>query len=428
MESRRQSLALQHMRTLFGVGAVGGHSDTRLLEQFSTGHREAAEAAFAILVERHGPMVLRVCRGVLGDSPDVHDAFQATFLVLVRRAGSLWVRDSLGPWLHSVALRVATKATVAAARRRVHERRGAELADATRAESFTPDDVAPTLHDEIERLPGKYRAPIVLCYLEGQTHEGAAAALGWPVGTVRGRLARGRDLLRTRLVRRGVAPSLAASAAILSAEEATASPLSESLVQAVLSLAAERSAGVAPAAVAALADASLRMMTMAKLKIALIVVLLAFAAFGLTEVARARFAHRLQEAAAQAAPSSAKPAQAAPKDRPQTWPAGFEVRGRVVDHQGAPVAGADVLLLGSEKLTVYADPGPRKGAVRFSIAQQPANAAPSVKTDGQGRFSLKRPATPADRIAVVCEKMLLWEVAQRLLRTQRHRHHTARAR
>jgi DNA-directed RNA polymerase specialized sigma24 family protein len=126
MEKRRSALALRQMRTLFGVGAVGGLSDAGLLDQFSTGHREAAEAAFATLVERHGPMVFRVCRGVLGDSHDVHDAFQATFLVLVRKAGSLWVRDSLGPWLHGVALRVATKAKVAAARRKAHERRGAD--------------------------------------------------------------------------------------------------------------------------------------------------------------------------------------------------------------------------------------------------------------------------------------------------------------
>ena len=133
MEKRRPVLAIRHMRTLFDVGAIGGQSDVRLLDQFSTGHREAAEAAFATLVERHGPMVLRVCRGVLGDSHDVHDAFQATFLVLVRKAGSLWVRDSLGPWLHGVALRVANKAKVAAARRKAHERRCAEIAERLRA-------------------------------------------------------------------------------------------------------------------------------------------------------------------------------------------------------------------------------------------------------------------------------------------------------
>ena len=184
MEKPRSAGTLRHLRTLFGVGAVGGLTDAQLLDQFSTGHREAAEAAFAILVERHGPMVLRVCRGVLGDSHDVHDAFQATFLVLVRKAGSLWVRDSLGPWLHGVALRVASKAKVAAARRRAHERRAAEVADAVSRARAARRRPRSTLHDEVDRLPAKYRAPIVLCYLEGLTHEGAATALGWPVGTV----------------------------------------------------------------------------------------------------------------------------------------------------------------------------------------------------------------------------------------------------
>ena len=135
MENRRQSVALEHMRALSGAGALGGQSDVRLLEQFSRGHREAAEAAFTTLVERHGPMVLRVCRGVLGDSHDIHDAFQATFLILVRKAGSLWVRDSLGPWLHGVAVRVANKAKVAAARRKAHERKGGEIAVEMKAAS-----------------------------------------------------------------------------------------------------------------------------------------------------------------------------------------------------------------------------------------------------------------------------------------------------
>ena len=418
MEKRRSAQALRHMRTLFGVGAVGGLSDGVLLDQFSSGHREGAEAAFATLVERHGPMVLRVCRGVLGDSHDVHDAFQATFLVLVRKAGSLWVRDSLASWLHGVALRVASKAKVAAARRKAHRAPGAEVATAARGGN-TPDELVTALHDEVERLPAKYRAPIVLCYLEGLTHEGAATALGWPVGTVRGRLARARDLLRSRIVRRGLAPSAEAFAAILSAEEASAAPLPESLVQAVLALVAERSAGVAPAAVAALAEGVLRMMTMAKLKTASILVLFGLVALGLTEAARSRLSGSDQAAAAPPAPpvqAAAQPAKAPAepaKAGPETWPADTLVRGRVVDHRGAAVAGADVLLLGSETLTVYVNPGPREGTVRYSISTRPAGPPPSVKTDGQGRFSLRRPASPADRIAVVSESMLLWEVTSK---------------
>ncbi|WP_154673844.1 sigma-70 family RNA polymerase sigma factor, partial [Singulisphaera acidiphila] len=413
MTRLQPAVAFRQMRALFGLGAAGGLTDEHLLEIFSTGQREAAEAAFATLAERHGPMVLRVCQGVLGDSHDVHDAFQATFLVLVRKAGSLWIRDSLGPWLHGVALRVATKAKVAAIRRQTHERRAAEAGEATCHGEY--DGHASTLHEEIDKLPQKYRAPIVLCYLEGLTHEGAATALNWPVGTVRGRLARARDLLRTRLIRRGLVPSAATLGAILTAEGASAAPLSEPSIRTLLSLVAERSAGLAPAAVAALADGCLRMMTMARLKIATVLLLVAFAALGLAEAARTKSPggdHRAVQAPllARANADADGPAKPTP---PESWPAGVEVKGRVVDHDGAAVAGADILLLGSEQLTVYANAGAKEGQVRSSIATQPANAAPSVKTDGQGRFSLRRSGSPANRIAVVSAQMLLWEVTRK---------------
>jgi RNA polymerase sigma factor (sigma-70 family) len=397
------------MRTLFGVGTVGGLTDRQLLDQFSTAHREAAEAAFTTLVERHGPMVLRVCRGVLSDSHDVHDAFQATFLVLVRKSESLWVRDSIGPWLHGVALRVATKAKVAAARRKAHERRAAEIAEADRGGEH--DDLASILHEEVDRLPPKYRAPIVLCYLEGLTHEGAATALGWPVGTVSGRLARARDILRTRLVRRGLAPSAVMLGAVLSAEEASAVVLSESAIQSVMSLVAERSAGVAPPAVAALAKGCLRMMTMAKLKSASILLLVVIAAFGLANAARTRLfdhGHDAGPAIPLALAGDANPAEM----KQDSWPAGVEVSGRVVDHGGAAVAGADVLLLGSEQLRVWADPGPEEGRVRYNLSVRPSDPTASVKTDARGRFTLRRPGSPANRIALICEQMLLWEVTR----------------
>jgi RNA polymerase sigma factor (sigma-70 family) len=373
MAKQRPAVAIRHMRTLFAMGAVGGQSDVRLLDQFSTGHREAAEAAFATLVERHGPMVLRVCRGVLGSSPDVHDAFQATFLVLVRRAHSLWVRDSVGPWLHSVAVRVANKAKVAEARRKVHERRCAEIADAVRGGSTPPDDLSPTLHDEIERLPGKYRAPIVLCYLEGQTHEGAAAVLGWPVGTVGCRLARGRALLRTRLVRRGVGLSAGASAALLSAGEVSAAALSESLVRAVMSLVAERSAGVAPAAVKALAEASLRLMTVAKLKIASILVLIGLFALGLAVAAGSRFSDSRQEAAAQPAAPKVSTARRDTGAQPAPTSQAAAVSGLVVDAGGKPAVGVDVLLSGLGR-----------AAGRRPVLSR-------AKTDQEGRFSIDVP-------------------------------------
>src|SRR5579883_695653 len=128
MAKDRQRTALRHIHTLFDVGTIGGLSDRQLLEWYTTRNGEAAELAFSALVERHGPMVLRVCRSLLRDEHEAHDAFQATFLVLVRRARRLWVRDSLGPWLHQVACRVAACARSAAGRRRRMERRAAELA------------------------------------------------------------------------------------------------------------------------------------------------------------------------------------------------------------------------------------------------------------------------------------------------------------
>ena len=135
-------------------------------------------------------MVLRVCRHALGDPNDAEDAFQATFLVLVRKARSLWVRDSLGPWLHRVAHRVATRARLSAARRREHERRAAAARPTLAVERGDWDELVALLHEEIDRLPERCRVPVVLCDLQGLTHEQAARHLGWPVGTVKSRLAR----------------------------------------------------------------------------------------------------------------------------------------------------------------------------------------------------------------------------------------------
>jgi RND family efflux transporter MFP subunit len=205
----RDGVVVRQLRTLFNVGAIRELTDGQLLERFATGTGEAAELAFAVLLERHGPMVLRVCRGVLADTHDTQDAFQATFLVLVKKARGLWVRDSLGPWLHQVAFRTAASARKVAARRRRHERRAA-LALATAQAVELPveprNELGRLLHEEIERLPERYRAPLVLCDLQGLSHEQAARSLGWPVGTVKSRLARGRERLRDRLVHRGLAP------------------------------------------------------------------------------------------------------------------------------------------------------------------------------------------------------------------------------
>jgi HlyD family secretion protein len=230
----KDRVALGELRTLFSVGTVGELTDGQLLERFATDRGEVAERAFAALVERHGPMVLRVCRGVLVDAHDAQDAFQATFLVLVRRARALWVRDSLGPWLHQVAFRTAACARTKAARRRRHERRAAMPTEEVRAE--VENRVGAALHEEIERLPERYRAPLVLCDLEGSTHEQAARSLGWPVGTVKSRLSRGRERLRDRLARRGLAPGvgLLAARGLEAADVLIAPSLVDSTTAAVL--------------------------------------------------------------------------------------------------------------------------------------------------------------------------------------------------
>ena len=165
------------MSRLFGMGTVGALTDLELLDRFVNGDVDGSERAFEVLVERHGAMVMNVCLGVLRDSHAAEDAFQATFVVLVRKARWLRREGSLGSWLHGVALRTARKARVSAARRRTRElvmaHRSAVLLDGR------PDgnELEELLHEEIDRLPQAYRAAVVLCYLEGMSQEAAARQL-----------------------------------------------------------------------------------------------------------------------------------------------------------------------------------------------------------------------------------------------------------
>jgi len=184
-------------------------SDEQLLDRFLNRDDEAAEAAFRAIVARHGPMVLGVCRHILSQHQDAEDAFQATFLVLARKAGSIRDRRVLARWLYEVAYRIAMRARTNGVRRRAHERQGGEMAATVTHDNHGWSELRPVLHDEVNRLPEKYRVPVILCYLEGKTNEEAALILEWPVGTVKGRLSRARELLRSRLTRRGLALSAA---------------------------------------------------------------------------------------------------------------------------------------------------------------------------------------------------------------------------
>jgi RNA polymerase sigma factor (sigma-70 family) len=223
---------------------------------------------------------------VLRDPHDAEDAFQATFMVLVRRAGSLWVGDSLGPWLHGVARRIAGVARSAATRRRRHEKNAAERAPARRYEPVGEcrGDLEQALHEEIGRLPERYRIAVVHCLLEGLTHEQAARSLGWPVGTVKSRLAQARERLRCRLTRRGLAPLAVLSDGALGARSARAA-LPAALVAATARSAVrlatgQATAGAVPAVLAALAAIVLRRKLMTKIVLATAVAL-TFAAIGL---------------------------------------------------------------------------------------------------------------------------------------------------
>jgi RNA polymerase sigma factor (sigma-70 family) len=202
----KRSTAFRQIDRLFRDGTLVGLGDRQLLDRYVT---RRDDRAFEALVELHGPMVLGVCRRILRDPRDIEDAFQATFLVFVRKASAIRDRDLLSNWLYGVAYRVASRARADTMRRRGREIAVANLEISVDADHQGFLDIGPALDQELNRLPGKYRAPLVLCYLRGQTHDQAAEALSCPVGTVRSRLARGRDLLKRRLTRRGYAPTAA---------------------------------------------------------------------------------------------------------------------------------------------------------------------------------------------------------------------------
>ncbi len=243
------SLARQ-LGGLFQGDCTAGLSDRQLLERFTDRGGPADEAAFAAIVARHGPMVLGVCRQLLGDRHHAEDAFQATFFVLARRAGSIRDPDRLGPWLYGVALRTARQARGRHDRRRRTEEDGAARQVEARPALAEPAAIererAEALHREIDRLPGPFRVPVVLCYFEGLSLDEAAHRLRWPVGTLRSRLARAREKLRRGLTRRGFALSTAAMAAALAPRSASASVsslLCDSTTRAAIAFAARHAAG-----------------------------------------------------------------------------------------------------------------------------------------------------------------------------------------
>jgi RNA polymerase sigma factor (sigma-70 family) len=275
---------MRHMRRILRA-PVQDAPDALLLERFS---RDRDEAAFTALVQRHGGLVLGVCQRVLPNGDDADDAFQATFLVLAKRAGAIRKPEALSSWLHGVAARVALRARAEANRRRAHERQVSAMSPHSECEPAfdEPDDRQPgpldaatrrelraVLDEELSRLPEKYRMPMVLCYLEGKSNEEAAAQLRWTKGTVSGRLARARDLLRGRLARRGVVLSAGALAPMLTQNAVSAATVPAALIDTTVRHAVLFSAGKAAAFAGsshavALAQGTLKTLFLAKVKVA----------------------------------------------------------------------------------------------------------------------------------------------------------------
>jgi RNA polymerase sigma factor (sigma-70 family) len=336
MTTTRAGVVLRHVRGLVAADGPGLPGDGQLLERFT---RAREEAAFEALLRRHGSMVLGVCRRVLGNAHDAEDAFQATFLILASRAGSIGKAESVGGWLYQVAYNTALKARAsAAARRRREQRSGGRPPDDPLSE-VTGRELLRVLDEELHRLPMRQRAPLVLCYLEGLTLDQAAGRLGFSESTLKRRLEEAREHLRRRLERRG----LALSAALL-ATAAMSSAVPRALSAATVLSATGQAADV-PSAVAALVRQSLRA-TVARASKAVGAVLLTL---GLVAAGAGLLPGRGPDVAVAADQANGTP-PAPEKPAAPAAPAAEEkkestVAGRVVDAGGKPVAGAKVAVI-----------------------------------------------------------------------------------
>jgi RNA polymerase sigma factor (sigma-70 family) len=377
------SSVVRQIGSLFDGGSVSGLSDRQLLDRFVSPRDDIGEAAFGALVARHGPMVLHVCRQVVGDFQHAEDTFQAVFLVLARRAHSVRDPDLLSNWLYGVALRTARKAKVRLARQRKNER---DNAIHGASPGFSADrsvierEQAEMLHDEIERLPRDFRRPIVLCYFEGLTLDQAARRLRWREGTLRSRLARARDKLRRSLTRRGVVLPAATLAAVLNSKPASASipsPLCDNTTRAAIHFASGRAAaGAISVSAAGIAREVLRSMLVNRMKLAVS----AFLFFGAVAAGAGYLTQLLamqNEASAPQPQAATKPDQAAPRPAPGR----MFVVGRVLDPQGKPVPNATVMASARSK-TIGASIGLE------ALSSEPIGQASS---DGSGRFRVDTP-------------------------------------
>ncbi len=363
--------AVRQINHLFADGVVTGLSDAQLLERFAAG-RDAA--AFEAVVARHGPMVLSVCRGVLKDPNDAEDAFQATFLILVKKSGTIRGRVALGPWLYRVAYRVALRANAAAARRREYERRAGQMAAASSVTGPSgPDEILQTLHEEIARLPEKLRRVVVLCDLQRLPRARAADELRLSESTLQRRLNQGRERLKTRLIRRGLAHEGGLLGAVFLREAQSAVPAAwgQATVRAALAtLNHAMTAGAVSAGAKRLSREALRTMMLQKLT---------FASAALMTAGLIAWGASAALVSPGEGPLSRQEAATPPLNRkadPIARAGQGAIRGRVLGPDGRPVPGAKL----------YVTPA-------TGYLMKPYPASESATTGADGRFDFM-PAEP----------------------------------
>jgi RNA polymerase sigma factor (sigma-70 family) len=358
MTSDHLTDVLHHVRKLTAAPAGGDLTDGELLERFC---RAGEETAFALIVQRHGPLVLSVCRRVAQDSHEAEDAFQATFLVLVRKARAIRKQSSLAGFLQGVARRIALQARLQIARRQTRERHRLESVPPEPWAELTVRELSRVLDEELTRLPDRYRAPVILCYLEGKTQEQAARELGCPRTSLASRLGRALGLLHRRLTRRGVSLSAAGLAAALTGE-VSAAPLPATLTLATVRTAIQGLAGgVVRTDVAVLAQHGVPPMLSTQR-------LTGFT--GLLATMVLAVAGYVLSSPASAPPPAARPEAGAPSVPREDLPGGARrVTGLVVDAAGKPVAQARVWLTAfrSDDDTEVIDQGTTDEQGRFDV-------------------------------------------------------------
>jgi RNA polymerase sigma factor (sigma-70 family) len=391
---------LGHIRQLVDQESWNGATDVQLLHAFATGRREGA---FAALLRRHGPLVLSVCRRLLRHEHDAEDVFQATFLLLARKAKSIRKRASVGSWLCGVARRLALRAKDQNARRQTHEQQAARLGEPPPKREAVWGELQEALDEALRSLPEKYRSVLLLCYLEDRTQEEAAAQVGCPLGTVRSRLYQGRKLLRQRLARRGFTPSAGGLAALLAASGASAA-VPEALRRQTLKLAAGCAAGstaaLVPARVANLLTGGVESMFATKLKMGSALLFLT----GLLALGAGVFSLPLGAGPAR---DSTGQVNLAPEDGPVQAPARpapgpgageqppgdraaeptMTVTGQVQDARGKPLGNAAVAILAWRNT-------PRRGG---ELSPGRRDVLGQTKTDARGAFAVRVQRTDSVR-------------------------------